>query len=353
MMSDLCEENAMYEVKSDPLEESFAGAEEIAELRAGMADLKARLDGAAVIAARPALAGGSAQPEVKQFVEHYLRHGSTMGVEVKAIEGTSPSAGGYAVPREIDATIDTILADISPIRALANVVRVGSSDYRKLVATGGVASGWAAEDGARAETATPVFAEIAPPMGDLFANPAATQAMLDDAAFDLEGWLANEIAQEFARAEGEAFVNGDGATDSLCLCSPLARRRRSFSTMRRWPGSTRWCSPSWRRSARTIRRPRPRRASAGSWARHPAAPSRGRPARSPAGRAAAGASSRPDRAWRCGRGRTRGSPAIAREAAGRWRRASPPSPIRRAARGATTRRARRSGPFSPHCVSMA
>ena len=45
----------------------------------------------------------------------------------------------------------------------------------------------------------------------LYANPAASQAMLDDAAFDLESWLAGEIAMEFARAEGAAFVNGSGA----------------------------------------------------------------------------------------------------------------------------------------------
>jgi HK97 family phage major capsid protein len=209
MMSGLYEENGMYEVKADPLEASFAGAEEIAELRAGMADLKAKLDGAAIGAARPMLSGGRA-PEAKQFVERYLRHGNAAGIEVKAVDGSTGASGGYAVPRDIDGVIDGVLASISPIRAIANVVRVGSSGYRKLVTTGGVASGWAAENAARAETATPSFAEIAPPMGDLFANPAATQAMLDDAAFDVEGWLAIEIAQEFARAEGAAFVNGDG-----------------------------------------------------------------------------------------------------------------------------------------------
>lgn len=36
--------------------------------------------------------------------------------------------------------------------------------------------------------------------------------MLDDAAFDVEGWLASEIATEFAKAEGSAFVNGNGVS---------------------------------------------------------------------------------------------------------------------------------------------
>jgi HK97 family phage major capsid protein len=32
--------------------------------------------------------------------------------------------------------------------------------------------------------------------------------MLDDACFDVEAWLAGQIAGEFARAEGVAFVSG-------------------------------------------------------------------------------------------------------------------------------------------------
>ena len=205
----MSEENMMYETKNDPLEASFAGADDIAELRAGMADLKAKLDAGTIAAARAPLSGAAAT-EVKQFVDRYLRHGNAAGIEVKAIDGTTDATGGYAVPQEIDAEIGSILSAISPIRAVANVVTVGSAGYRKLVTTGGIASGWAAENAVRAETATPNFAEVVPAMGDLFANPAATQAMLDDAAFNVEEWLAGEIAYEFARAEGAAFVNGDG-----------------------------------------------------------------------------------------------------------------------------------------------
>ncbi|WP_347709672.1 phage major capsid protein [Sphingomonas sp. BGYR3] len=138
----------------------------------------------------------------------FLRSGST--AEVKALSGATGAEGGFAIPRAIDEQVDATLKSISPIRAIASVVRVGTSGYRKLVASGGFASGWASETGPRAETATPVFNEIVPPSGDLFANPAASQAMLDDAAFDVEAWLAQEIAEEFAAAEGTAFVSGNG-----------------------------------------------------------------------------------------------------------------------------------------------
>lgn len=202
----------MFEVKADPLEASFEALEredeEIAQLKEEMAELKARVDSAAVTAARPALSGAKAASS--DFVEKYLRKGLEAGVELKAVTGVTDGAGGYAVPEELDAAIDRTLTAISPIRAIANVVKVGSAGYRKLVTRSGTPSGWVAETTARPETGTPEFVEIAPPFGELYANPAASQAMLDDAAFDVEAWLASEIATEFARAEGQAFVGGSG-----------------------------------------------------------------------------------------------------------------------------------------------
>lgn len=159
------------------------------------------------VMARPVLSGANAVTRDVGF-DGFVRTGAV--IETKAFTGVSGDAGGYAVPKEIDAVIDATLKAISPIRSIANVVTVGSAGYRKLVTTGGTPSGWAAETGARTETATPTFVEIAPPMGELYANPSASQAMLDDAQFDVEEWLAGEIALEFAKAEGAAFVNGSG-----------------------------------------------------------------------------------------------------------------------------------------------
>lgn len=156
---------------------------------------------------RPALDGARVEQTDGAFAG-FVRTGTVL--EMKAFTGVTGDAGGYAVPREVDGEIARVLKGISPIRAIANVVTVGSAGYRKLITTGGTPSGWAAETAARPETASPVFAELVPPMGELYANPSASQAMLDDAAFDVEAWLAGEIATEFARAEGAAFVGGNG-----------------------------------------------------------------------------------------------------------------------------------------------
>ncbi len=208
----------IYETKADALEATFetpeAGvAETLAELKSDIGRLNQRVGDMHRAGARPALAGAGAvaiEPERKAFVDRYLRKGLESGVELKSLNAATGIDGGYAVPQALDRLIDATLRDISPIRALANVVQVGSSNYRKLITKGGVISGWVSDIAARPETDTPDFIEIAPPMGDLYANPAASQSMLDDAAFDVESWLAGEIATEFARAEGQAFVAGNG-----------------------------------------------------------------------------------------------------------------------------------------------
>ncbi len=195
--------------------------------------LEAGFSGVAAPGNRPMLSGGTAASGFGAFVR------SGAAVETKAMSGVSDAAGGYAVPREIDAMIDATLKGSSPIRSIANVVTVGSAGYRKLVTSGGTPSGWAAETAGRPETASPVFNEIAPPMGELYANPAASQAMLDDAAFDVEEWLAGEIATEFARAEGQAFVSGTGVNQPRgFLKSPVAATGdavRAFGTIQYLP----------------------------------------------------------------------------------------------------------------------
>ncbi|MBY9062777.1 phage major capsid protein [Sphingomonas yunnanensis] len=156
--------------------------------------------------ARPLLEG--ARPEGDAAFARYIRTGATL--ETKAFTGTTGEGGGVAIPTQLDGTIDAQLVSLSPIRAIANVVQVGSAGYRKLVTSGGTPAGWAGETDPRPVTATPTFHELVPPGGELYANPSASQAMLDDALFDSEAWLAAEIATEFAKAEGAAFVTGSG-----------------------------------------------------------------------------------------------------------------------------------------------
>jgi len=128
-----------------------------------------------------------------------------------AMQTQSDPDGGYLVPEEMDRQITRVMADRSAMRRLAQVRRIGSLTFKKVVNLGGTASGWVSEQESRPETATATFSELEFPAHELYAMPAATQTLLDDAFVDLGAWLAGEVEIEFGETEGNAFINGTGA----------------------------------------------------------------------------------------------------------------------------------------------
>ena len=90
-------------------------------------------------------------------------------------------------------------------------MNVEATSFDVLVDHTDVGYGWASEKRtADRETGTPQIDRITIPLHELSAMPKASQRLLDDSAFDIEGWLAGRIADKFARAEAAAFISGDG-----------------------------------------------------------------------------------------------------------------------------------------------
>ena len=137
MDTELSPETDMLDASFDIVARQDATDQAVDVLRPDVDEVKARLDRVSRAAARPALESAATSPEVKGFVDLYLRQGVER--ELKAISGATPAEGGYAVPREIDALIASELKEISPIRSLAQVVQVGTAGYR--ITTGDFAAG--------------------------------------------------------------------------------------------------------------------------------------------------------------------------------------------------------------------
>jgi HK97 family phage major capsid protein len=157
--------------------------------------------------------GGVVSDEVKAAWAGFMRRGDEAAlsqVEAKSLSVAVSSDGGHVAPPEVMATIDRRLLASSPMRKIASVRQTMSSSFKKPIATTAPAVGWVAETGTRTETATPSIDLLSFPMGELYAMAAATQTLLDDALLDIDQWLAGEIAESFANAEGIAFINGDG-----------------------------------------------------------------------------------------------------------------------------------------------
>lgn len=174
------------------------------------------LDRKTNIAARPHLAAAeeAGAPHAKAF-NAYLRSGDDDALRGLELEGKSLSTavnsdGGYLVDPQTAEQIQSVLRSTASLRAVASVVNVEATTYDVLIDHTEVGSGWATEAGAVSETDTPLIDRISIPLHELSALPKASQRLLDDSAFDVEGWLAGRIADKFARAEAAAFVSGDG-----------------------------------------------------------------------------------------------------------------------------------------------
>lgn len=163
---------------------------------------------------RPGVAGanGEAAEYKGLFVDGFMRKGREDGLREKAGSLGVPEDGGYAVPEEMDRNIIELLRDESVMRQEATVIQVGSEEYKQLVNLNGAGASWVGETAARPETNTPQLAEIKPTYGEVYANPQATQKMLDDVMFNVEQWYQNEVLLQFAETENAAFTTGNGTS---------------------------------------------------------------------------------------------------------------------------------------------
>lgn len=175
-----------------------------------------KLDRKSILAQRPALARAATEeaPHQKAFAA-YLRSGdddALRGVEVESKGMTTAVAadGGYLVDPQTAETIKSTLSSTASLRAVASVVTVDATSFDVLVDHADIGAGWATETGSVPETDSPVIDRITIPLHELSALPKASQRLLDDSAFDIEGWLAQRIADKFARSEAAAFISGDG-----------------------------------------------------------------------------------------------------------------------------------------------
>lgn len=160
------------------------------------------------------------------------------GWETRATQTTTTtgSAGGFAVPEIIERQIARLGLEISPIRQLATVRTVGSTDYKELFDVGGAGFEWVGETDTRNQTDTPNLAEVTPTFGMASAKPQASEESLDDMFFNVEDWLISSASEAIAQGEGAAFVLGNGTkkpTGFLAGPAPVATddKTRAFGTL--------------------------------------------------------------------------------------------------------------------------
>ena len=162
---------------------------------------------------RPGAIEAKAEPakiEAKAF-GGFLRQGreALSADEVKALRVSDDTAGGYLAPDDFVAQVVKGIVEVSPVRQAARVGSTSSGSVILPKRTGRPTAHWVGETEARTETGS-TYGQVEIPVHEMACYVDVSLRLLEDAAVNVEAEVSGDLAEEFGRLEGAAFVNGDG-----------------------------------------------------------------------------------------------------------------------------------------------
>jgi len=128
----------------------------------------------------------------------------------KSLSITNDATGGYLAPVEYVREIIKTVTEISPARQLARVRSTASKAIQVPKRTGQFAAQWVSEQGTRSETTGLTYGMLEIPTHEMYALVDISSQNLEDSAFNMASEIEMEAGEQFALAEGTAFVTGNG-----------------------------------------------------------------------------------------------------------------------------------------------
>ncbi|MGD9509160.1 MAG: phage major capsid protein [Geminicoccaceae bacterium] len=183
--------------------------------RAGMQKLQSELDHVRTAMNRSRRGEGDAKVKVDTVEDKafkaYLRRGDTAlePIERKALTVSDDPRGGFLAPAATSTEIIRALKEASPLRRLGRSLETGAGSLELPKQTAGSAAQWVGELEQRPESNLD-FGGVDIPLHELATYVDVSVRLLEDAAFNVEDLLNEDLAEAFAAAESTAFLTGNG-----------------------------------------------------------------------------------------------------------------------------------------------
>lgn len=130
--------------------------------------------------------------------------------EVKTLSVGSDTDGGYFVTPDVSGRIVKRIYETSPIRQIASVQTISTDKLEGVEDLDEAGAMYADERNTSGDEKTPQTGKWSIPVFWIDTEPKATQQMLDDSAFNVEGWLSEKVSDKFSRFENREFTVGAG-----------------------------------------------------------------------------------------------------------------------------------------------
>jgi HK97 family phage major capsid protein len=129
---------------------------------------------------------------------------------MKSLSLSPDTLGGYLAPTEYVREIIKGVIEVTPFRAVARTRQTTQKAIQLPKRTGTFSAQWVQEQGTRSETTGLTYGMDEIPTHEMYALVDITNQMLEDAAFNMEAEVRAEATEQFAKAEGAAFLSGSG-----------------------------------------------------------------------------------------------------------------------------------------------
>ncbi len=149
------------------------------------------------------------QSNYNKAFDNFIKKGVSNDLIKKSLSSDKDSAG-VTITSSLQQKIIANTIEKSPFRQIASIDTISSNSLDLLIENNQCYSGWVGEDENRLETMTPQLTKKTIHVHELYAQPKATQRLINDSEINIEQWLAEKLSESFAQSEHEAFIKGDG-----------------------------------------------------------------------------------------------------------------------------------------------
>lgn len=146
--------------------------------------------------------------EHKAAFSNYIRKGD---IEKKYLVEATGNVGGFLVPDDFRNTLYNKIVEFSPIRSVATVLQSSSMNLKVPVESANFSASWTSESGSRTSSTGQLFGQVVVDAHEMYVRVPVSNALLEDSTVDIESWLIDRSAAQFAKLEGNGFVVGNGS----------------------------------------------------------------------------------------------------------------------------------------------
>ncbi len=147
--------------------------------------------------------------EEKTAFDNFIRNGTNSELVTNSLSGNADN-GDVLLNSTLQNKILNGINENSPMRNLASIEKISTRSYDIVIEDGAFTSGWVTETASRDVTDTSKLRKQTIHTHEIYAQPKATQNIIDDSEINVESWLIGRLVNSFVKLENEAFISGDG-----------------------------------------------------------------------------------------------------------------------------------------------